>query len=190
MTDYDWIHQGPIHWLEGQHRGDDETVLVFFRGTTRAAVADGLTARHRPLFARGEEPAPGEWGVVVHPMFDHARDDYADVDYRGLCPEGAELVVFVPNPCSVKALGPTAYHYRDGRISSCVDYEGAEHVGERWPNALAPLVTAAGLGIGGEFFEAPDYEQRLTALISDHLGLPALDRAAVTVDCERMADHG
>ncbi|WP_416873174.1 hypothetical protein [Kitasatospora sp. SC0581] len=189
MTDYDWIHRGPIDWLEGQGYGEDETVLVYFRGTTRAAVADGLTARHRPPFARGEEPAPGEWGVIVHPMLNPSRNDYDDIDYRGLCPEGAELVVFVPNPCIVKAHDPKAYHYRDGRISSCVDYEGAERVGERWPNALAPLVTAAGLGIGGEFAESPDHEQRLTALICEHLGLPALDRAAMTVDRELMDDY-
>ncbi|MGW3074325.1 MULTISPECIES: hypothetical protein [unclassified Kitasatospora] len=189
MTDYDWIHQGPIDWLRERHHGEDETVLVYFRGTTPAAVADGLIAQRRPPFARGADPAPGDWGVIVHPLFDHARDDYGVVDYRGLCPEGAELAVFVPNPCIGKAHGPEAYHFRDGRFSFSVSYENTLFTEEYLPEGLVSLVTAAGLDPRGECSGAQDREQRLTALICDHLGLPALDRAAMAVDHELMADY-
>ncbi|WP_418955482.1 hypothetical protein [Streptomyces tritici] len=60
---------------------------------------------------------------------------------------------------------------------SCVDYEDPAHVGEHWPNELAPVITAAALDV-----DAPDFEERLTQVISDHLGLPALDRGSLTVD--------
>ncbi|MFG3224115.1 hypothetical protein ACGF07_04930 [Kitasatospora sp. NPDC048194] len=177
----EWIKCGVIAWLGEGHYGDDESVLVYFRGTSRASMAEGLVARHRPPLAYGNEAAPGGWGVIVHNLYNSSRNDYDDIDYRRLCPQGAELVVFVPNPCIAKAHGPKAYHYKDGRISSCIDYERPDHVGEYWPNELAPLITAAGLDHGSR-----DFRQQLTALICNHLGLPEMDRDTLTVDHESM----
>lgn len=172
-----WIRYGVMAWMDEDRYGEDETVLVYFKGIAPAALAEGLSAQHRPPFAYGNAPAPGDWGVIVHHMFNPARNDYEGVDYRELCPQGAELVVFVPNPSIAKGHGPHAYHYKDGQTSSCVDYEDPGYAGVYWPNKLAPLITAAGLDHRSE-----TYEEQLTQLICDHLGLPALDRATITVD--------
>ncbi len=179
-----WIDCGVMAWMDESRYGDDETVLVYYKGTSLAAMAEGLSAQHRPPFAYGNDTAPGGWGVIVHHMFNPSRDDYDEIDYRGLCPQGAELVVFVPNPCIAKAHGPKAYHYKDGQISSCIDYEAPDHVGEYWPNKLAPLITAAGLDYQNE-----THEEQLTQLICDHLGLPALDRDTITVDRDLVASY-
>ncbi|QIQ02099.1 hypothetical protein [Streptomyces liangshanensis] len=144
-------------------------------------MRDGLSAVRRPPFAGGGDVVAGEWGVVVHPMYDPARGDYDLIDHRKLCPPGAELVVFVPNPCVAKAHGPQAYHYRDGRTVSCVDYEAPAEVGAYWPNELAPVITDAGLAL--------DNEEQLTRLISDHFGLPPLDRGSLAVDRDLVAAH-
>ncbi|MER7204125.1 hypothetical protein [Streptomyces sp. CB01635] len=179
-----WIDCGVIAWIDEKRYGEDETVLVYFKGTSLAAMAEGLSAQHRPPFAYGNDTAPGGWGVIVHHMFNPSRDDYDGIDYRELCPQGAELMVFVPNPCIAKAHGPKGYHYKDGQISSCIDYEGPDCVGEYWPNKLAPLITAAGLDHQNEI-----YEEQLTQLICDHLGLPALDRDTITVDRDLVASY-
>ncbi|MFE7277571.1 hypothetical protein [Streptomyces sp. NPDC057623] len=180
----DWINSGVIAWKEEDRYGEDETVLVYFRGTGLTAMTEGLVAQHRPPFAYGPAPASGDWGVVVHHMFNPSRDDFDDIDYRLLCPPGAELTVFVPNPCIAKGHGPHAYHYKDGSISSCVDYEDPAYSGEYWPNKLAPLIAAAGLDC-----ENDDYEERLTRLICDHLGLPPLNRDTLKVDRDLMASY-
>jgi hypothetical protein len=49
---------------------------------------------------------------------------------------------------------------------------------------MAPLITAAGLDHRSE-----TYEEQLTQLISDHLGLPALDRANFTVNRDLMDSY-
>ncbi|MGW7381415.1 hypothetical protein [Streptomyces sp. NPDC054794] len=180
----EWIKNGVITWVRADRYGDDETVLVYFKGTGLTAMAEGLSALHRPPFAYGPDAAPGDWGVIVHHMLNPSRGEFADIDYRKLCPQGAELMVFIPNPCVAKAHGPKAYHYKDGQISSCIDYEGPEHSGEYWPNAMAPLITAAGLD-----HENDNYEEQLTQLICDHLGLPALNRDTITVDRDLMASY-
>lgn len=122
--------------------------------------------------------------MIVHHMHNPSRDDFDPIDYRKLCPQGAELVVFEPNPCIAKAHGPKAYHYRDGQASSCIDYEDPDYVGEYWPNELAPVITAAGLDP-----EDWPHEEPLTRLISDHLGLPPLDRDTITVDRDLIASY-
>ncbi|GEC04532.1 hypothetical protein SSP24_21870 [Streptomyces spinoverrucosus] len=180
----DWIGSGAMAWLGEDPYGGDETVLAYYKGTGLAAMTEGLIAQHRPPFAYGNDAAPGDWGVIVHPMFNPARGEFDDIDYRKLCPEGAELMVFIPNPCVAKGHGPKAYHYKDGRISSCIDYEDPAYIGEYWPNKMAPLITAAGLD-----YENEDYEEQLTRLICDHLGLPALDRATITVDRDLMDSY-
>ncbi|MGW4232466.1 hypothetical protein ACWEF9_24800 [Streptomyces sp. NPDC004980] len=63
------------------------------------------------------------------------------------------------------------------RSQSCIDYENPAYADEYWPNELASLITAAGPAP-----EDRDHEEQLTRLISDHLGLPALDRDTITVD--------
>ncbi|MGW3099676.1 hypothetical protein ACWDCC_40260 [Streptomyces sp. NPDC001102] len=179
-----WIKCGVMAWMEDGRYRDDETVLVYFRGTTLAAMAEGLSAQRRPPFAYGNDTTPGGWGVIVHHISNPAHEDYDGVDYRRLCPQGVELMVFVPNPCVAKAHGPKAYHYKDGRTSSCIDYEDPEHVGEYWPNKMAPLITAAGLD-----HQSDTYEEQLTQLICDYLGLPALDRDNITVDRDLVASY-
>lgn len=180
----DWINCGVMAWMEEDRYGEDETVLVYFKGTGLTAMAEGLIAQHRPPFAYGNDAAPGDWGVIVHHMFNPSRGDFDDIDYRRLCPQGAELMVFVPNPCIAKAHGPKAYHYQDGQISSCIDYEEPDYVGEYWPNKMAPLITAAGLD-----HENDNYGEQLTQLICDHLGLPALSRETITVDRALTASY-
>ncbi|MFE0424065.1 hypothetical protein [Streptomyces sp. NPDC058953] len=179
----EWIDDGVMVWL-GEVPGDDETVLVFFKGVGAAAMREGLIAQHRPPFAHGEENPPGEWGAVVHHLHHPARGEFGDTDYRRLCPPGAELVVFVPNPCLAKGHGPQMYHYRDGEAVSCVDYEDPEQAGEYWPNELAPFIAAAGID-----YENENYDRRLTRLICDHLGLPELERGAVAVDRDLIASY-
>ncbi|MFI6013261.1 hypothetical protein ACIBAG_31350 [Streptomyces sp. NPDC051243] len=117
-------------------------------------------------------------------MHNPSRDDFDPIDYRKLCPLGAELVVFQPNPCIAKAHGPKAYHYKDGRVASCIDYEDPDYIGEFWPNQMASLITAAGLD-----HEKEDYEEELTRLICDHLELPALHRDMITVDRNLVASY-
>ncbi|WP_199873931.1 hypothetical protein [Streptomyces sp. Root369] len=56
-------------------------------------------------------------------MFNPSRDDYDEIAYRELCPQGAELM--------------------DGRLSSCLDYEDPNYVGEYWPNKMAFLIAAS-----------------------------------------------
>ncbi|MFJ1973799.1 hypothetical protein ACIO93_34645 [Streptomyces sp. NPDC087903] len=179
-----WIDCGVIAWMEEGRYREDETVLVYFKGTGLAAMAEGLSAQRRPPFAYGNDATPGDWGVIVHHMFNPSHDGYDEIDYRELCPQGAELMVFVPNPCTAKAHGPKAYHYKDGQISSCMDYEDPDYVGEYWPNKMVPLITAAGLDHQNE-----TYEEQLTQLICDHLGLPALDRDTITVDRDLVASY-
>ncbi|MGW7360390.1 hypothetical protein ACWGI0_28080 [Streptomyces sp. NPDC054802] len=178
-----WIETGVMAWME-EKRYEDETVLVYFKGARLTDMVEGLIAQHRPPFAYGSNVAPGEWGVIVHHMDNPSRDDFDPIDHRKLCPLGSELVVFEPNPCIAKAHGPKAYHYKDGQTSSCIDYEDPDHIGEYWPNELAPLITAAALD-----HEDGDYEEQLTRLISDHLGLPPLDRDTITVDHTLIASY-
>ena len=52
-------------------------------------------------------------------MFNPSRDDYDEIAYRELCPQGAALM--------------------DGRLSSCIDYEDPDYAGEYWPNKMASL---------------------------------------------------
>ncbi|MFF0385629.1 hypothetical protein [Streptomyces sp. NPDC004286] len=175
-----WIGCGVMAWIDEKRYREDETVLIYFKGVSLASMAEDLSARNRPPFAYGNATAGDDWGVIMHHMF--SREDYDEIDYRELCPQGAELMVFVPNPCVAKAHGPKAYHYVDGQASSCIDYEAADHVGEYWPNKMAPLITAAGLDR-----RSKTYEEQLTQLICDHLGLPALDRDTITVDRDLVA---
>ncbi|WP_265690353.1 hypothetical protein [Streptomyces griseolus] len=156
-----WIESGVIAWME-KKQYEDEIALGYFRGIGPAGMAEGLITQHRPPFARGDV-APGEWGVVVHHMHNPSRDGFDPVDHRTLCPAGAELVVFESHPCVGRAHGPKAYHYRDGQVSSRIDYENPEYVGEYGPNELVSVITAA-----GPDHENPSHEQHLTRLICGH----------------------
>ncbi|MEU3601656.1 hypothetical protein ABZ714_23480 [Streptomyces sp. NPDC006798] len=179
----EWIDKGAMAWL-GEAPYDEETVLVFYQGIGTAEIREGLIARHRTPFAYGGDVPPGGWGVVVHPMCDPAHGGFGDIDYRGLCPPGAQLMIFVPEPCAAKAHGPQAFHYRDGEAVTCIDYEDPEGSGEYWPNEMAPLIAASGIDLEDE-----GYERRLTRLICDHLGLTEPDPAACTVDRDALAAY-
>lgn len=52
-----WIDCGVMAWMEEKRYWEDETVLVYFKGTSLAAMAEGLSARHRPPFAYGNDTA-------------------------------------------------------------------------------------------------------------------------------------
>lgn len=51
------------------------------------------------------------WGVMMHDMLGWNTGDYCYADYRRVCPDGGELVVFVTEPCSVKAHRPWFSYY-------------------------------------------------------------------------------
>lgn len=63
-------------WIEEAQYRDDETVLVYFRGVGLTGMTEGLIAQHRPPFAYGKDPEPGDWGVIVHHMYNPSRDDF------------------------------------------------------------------------------------------------------------------
>jgi len=51
----------------------------------RPSMLRGTSAQQWPPFAYGNDTASGDWGVIVHHMFN--RDDYDEIDYRELCPQ-------------------------------------------------------------------------------------------------------
>ncbi|MFG3040915.1 hypothetical protein ACGFYZ_28845 [Streptomyces sp. NPDC048330] len=178
-----WIERGVIAWVD-ENRREDESVLVYFRGVSLSDMVERLRARHRPPFAYGVEPGAAEWGVVVHHLHNPLLGDFDGLDYRELCSAGGELMVFVPNPCVAKAHGPHAFHFKDGQAVTSFFYEDPDVTGDRWPAEIAERVRVAGLD-----GETSDYEALLTRAIGDHLGLPALDRGALTVDRGLIASY-
>lgn len=115
-------------------------------------------------------------------MHNPSRDGFDPIDHHTLCPAGAELVVFESHPCVGRAHGPKAYHHRDGRVSSRIDYENPAYVGEYGPNELVSVITAA-----GPDHEDPSHEQHLTRLICGHLQPPPPDRDTLAVDRDLIA---
>lgn len=63
--------------------------------TVHAEAAEPATWRHPTEVSAHVPSAKAFRGVVVHHMLNPSRDDYGDIDYRELCPQGAELMVFV-----------------------------------------------------------------------------------------------
>lgn len=89
-------------WIHGSFP-DHEVNVVFARGVPLDAVTRGLRDRLREPLAAGQ--ANG-WAWAVHDMHNWEAEDYDDVDYGGMCPDGAEIVVFVTEPCSAKGFLP------------------------------------------------------------------------------------
>lgn len=161
-----------------------EVNLVFSRGLSADALSAGLRAVPREPLAVGEA---GGWAWAVHEMFDEESDDYAEVDYRRLCPDGTELVVLVTEPCSAKAHAPQVLYLRDGRTILFFTFEDLEQrMGENPDYMSAELLAANLIGPGAECdtWQADDDhdcfdhhdrdEDRVMKAIQDCFGLPPL----------------
>ncbi|MEW2129100.1 hypothetical protein [Streptomyces sp. NPDC005435] len=169
-----WMN-GPLGWIHGRPVGEEETNVVFFRGISLDTLTRGLLDQHhRPrAYAKGDD-----WCVLTHdmPAWDCAdTDDHDGAHYTALCPPGAELAVFITEPCGVKAHGPTFEYYRDTRLHTALSFESpADGVGHA-PDFLLPALTEAGLT--GPLSEADrhDHEERTVEAITRFLGLPELE---------------
>ncbi|MFD8828600.1 hypothetical protein ACFV1C_40500 [Streptomyces sp. NPDC059605] len=169
-------------WMHGSFPGH-EVNIVFSRGLSTDALTTGLRELRREPLAHGE--ANG-WAWAVHDMLNDEIDDYEGVDYREVCPQGTELVVFVTEPCSAKAHGPAFDYYRDGRLVLGFSFEDiGQRVGEN-PDHLSVELFAAGLIGPGSPCEAADAdddhdcfdhhyadEDRLVRAIAGAFGLPS-----------------
>ncbi|MFG2598757.1 hypothetical protein [Streptomyces sp. NPDC048462] len=130
-----------ISWMHDSFPGH-EVNLVLARGQSLDALTAGLRELDREPLAHGEA---GGWAWAVHDMVDEGSEDYAEVDYRPLCPEGTELVVFVTEPCSAKAHGPQFHYLRDGVPTL---YFSFEDIGQRLganPDYISAELLAANL---------------------------------------------
>ncbi|MEU0246769.1 hypothetical protein ABZ192_21035 [Streptomyces sp. NPDC006235] len=146
----EWMHvPGPV--LEsGRH---DEVNLVFARGMTPETLAEGLRELRREHLVGGE--ADG-WVWVVHDMFNAEVEDYDPVPYGRIC-AGAELVVFVTEPCSAKAHPPHLEYYRDGRLITWFSFEDlTQRLGDNPDYLSAELLAANLIGPDAECAEADD----------------------------------
>ncbi|MFD5097516.1 hypothetical protein [Streptomyces albidochromogenes] len=167
-----------------------EVNLVFVRGLTDEAVAEGLGGLRRRLLETG---AAGGWTWAVHDTFAPESNDFGPVDYRPLCEGGAEAVVFVVEPCSAKAHPPDFTYYRDGR---CVLHFSFEDPGRRVgddPDHLSAELLAAGLigpdaycALGDEdghdcYDHHYDDHDRLVRATAAAFGLPSPPLAAEVV---------
>ncbi|WP_330240010.1 hypothetical protein [Streptomyces sp. NBC_00525] len=119
-----------------------ETNLVFARGISLDALVSGLRELAREPLASGE--ADG-WAWAVHDMVNAEAEDYDDVDYRRICPPGAEVVVLVTEPCSVKAHPPTFTLLRDGVCTIHFSFEDLEQRVGTSPDYLSAELLAANL---------------------------------------------
>ncbi|MFF2327682.1 MULTISPECIES: hypothetical protein [unclassified Streptomyces] len=128
-------------WTQGSFPGHEVNV-VLARGIPLDTLTRGLLDRQREPLASGE--ADG-WAWAVHDMHNWDIEDYDDVEYGALCPNGAEIVVFVTEPCSVKGFPPAFEYYRDGRLILRFNFEDlGQRVGAN-PDYLSPELLAADL---------------------------------------------
>ncbi|MER6120227.1 hypothetical protein [Streptomyces sp. NPDC001743] len=169
-------------WLHDTFPGH-EVNLAFARGLPAEAFFAGLREQNREPLAQGE--ADG-WAWAVHDMIDEEDADCGEVDYGRLCPQGAEVVVFVTEPCSAKAHGPHLAYYRDGRTTLFFSFEDfrQQRVGDN-PDYLSAELFAAGLtGPAAECqvwkdgahdcYEHEDVDEiRLVRTIADAFALPS-----------------
>ncbi|MEU1368872.1 hypothetical protein ABZ454_22415 [Streptomyces sp. NPDC005803] len=160
-----------------------EVNLVFSRGLSVDALTTGLRELRREPLAQGEA---GGWAWVAHEMLNPEIDDYDEVDYGRVCPQGAELVVFVTEPCSAKAHGPHFHYLRDGRTVLFFSFEDiGQRVGENPDHLSAELLAANLIGPGAECVQGEtddghdcfdhhyDDENRLVKTVADYFGLPS-----------------
>lgn len=175
-------------WLHDTFPGH-EVNLAFARGLPADAFFDGLREQNHEPLAQGE--ANG-WAWAVHDMVNGEDYDYEEVDYGRLCPQGAEVVVFVTEPCSAKAHGPHLVYYRDGRTTLFFSFEDfrQQRVGDNPDYLSAELFAAGVIGPAAECQEWKDgvhdcYEHedadelRLVRTIADAFGLPSPPLAAL-----------
>ncbi|MGW2183247.1 hypothetical protein ACWCXX_35405 [Streptomyces sp. NPDC001732] len=160
-----------------------EVNIVFARGLPLDALVAGLRELRREPLAHGEA---GGWAWAVHDMVNDEIEDYDGVDYRRICPQDAELVVFETEPCSAKAHGPNFDYFRDGRLTLGFSFEDiGQRVGEN-PDHLSAALLAAGLigpaaqcgaadtDEGHDCFDHHyDDEDRLVRTIADFFALPS-----------------
>lgn len=161
-----------------------EVNLVFARGLSLSALTSGLRELNREPLAEGE--ADG-WVWAVHDMVNHELEDWENVDYRRVCPQGAEVVVFVTEPCSAKAHGPSFDYLRDGAYTLSFSFEDlSSRVGENPDYMSAELLAANLIGPesectrwekeeGHDCYEAHDFdrEERIAGAIAKCFGLPS-----------------
>ncbi|MBW5482178.1 hypothetical protein [Streptomyces bambusae] len=160
---------------------DHEVNLVLARGSSLAALTAGLRAQRREPLSLGETDG---WAWGVHEMVT-AETDGQEVDYRRICADGSELVVFVTEPCSVKAHAPRVMYFRDGRCILTFSLEDIEQRAGDNPDHLSPELLAAGL-IGPDaycdedeaddghdcFDHCADDRARIVQVVVDFFGLP------------------
>lgn len=177
-------------WIDsrlGETYPGHEVNLVFVRGLPTGSATAGLAALRREVLETG---VAGGWTWAVHDSFAPEIDDFDPVDYRPLCRDGAEAVVFMVEPCSAKAHAPDFTYYRDGR---CVLHFSFEDLGQRVgdnPDYLSAELLAAGL-IGPDadcrsaegdehdcFDHHYDDHNRLVRAIAAVFGLPSPPLAA------------
>jgi hypothetical protein len=159
------------HWIRGPLHHSWDTNVVFFRGMSLDALTRGLLAARRMPLAYGKGP---DWGLMMHDMHSWEADD-EPAAYGPLCADGGELVVFVTEPCSVKAHRPEFLYYRDGRLITCFGFEAPRYRAGEEPDLLLSALTAANVvgphaELGGD-----DDEERIVRAIADFFSLPELD---------------
>ncbi|MFF2011829.1 hypothetical protein ACFVWY_22490 [Streptomyces sp. NPDC058195] len=178
-------------WMHDSFPGH-EVNIVLARGLPLDALTAGLRElRREPLAHGGAEggddgTGAGGWAWAVHDMVNEEIEDYNGVDYRRLCPQGTELVVFETEPCSAKAHGPSFEYHRDGRLVLAFSFENiGQRVGENPDHLSAELLAAGLIGPGAECEEADakdghdcfdhhyDDEDRLVRTIAGAFGLPS-----------------
>ncbi|MEU9733332.1 hypothetical protein [Streptomyces sp. NPDC048002] len=159
-----------------------EVNVVHARGTSLDALTTGLRSLGREPLDRGEAD---DWAWVVHEMLDAELQDFDPVDYRQVCPEGAELVVIVTEPCSPKGFPPEFEYYRAGRLVLRFNFEDPRTRAGDDPDHLSPELLAARL-IGPDaecpledderhacWEHADTDRERLMRTIADHFRLPS-----------------
>jgi hypothetical protein len=160
------------HWIRGPLPHHEETNIVFFRGMSLDALTQGLLTMRRMPLAYGKGT---DWGLVMHDMLSWESGDYGLAHYGQLCRAGGELVVFVTEPCAVKAHGPSFEYYRDGRLITDFSFETPSYrVGEE-PDLLVPALTAANLIGPRAELDRDDDEERIAQAIATFFSLPELE---------------
>ncbi|GHA87180.1 MULTISPECIES: hypothetical protein [Streptomyces] len=170
-----------ISWIRGAFP-HHEVNVVFARGTSAGTLTQGLRDRQREPLASGE--ADG-WAWAVHEMLNGEIEDFDDVDYNALCPDGTEIIVFVTQPCSPKGFPPAFAYHRDGHLVLWFSFEDVRtRVGAN-PDHLSPELLAAGIigpdtecGLADEFGHDCfdhfyDDHERLVKVIADYFALPS-----------------
>ncbi|WP_244299154.1 DUF6461 domain-containing protein [Streptomyces viridochromogenes] len=146
----EWMHVTDPVLDSGRH---DEVNLVFGRGMGLDALAEGLRGVHREPLVTGEGNG---WAWAVHDMLNAEIEDFDPVSYGPLS-AGAEIVVFVTEPCSAKAHPPHFEYYRDGRLITWFSFEDlTQRPGDNPDHLSAELLAAKLIGPDAECEKADD----------------------------------